>query len=138
MEIWVCSSNDIKPIRHRNFFWEHYQERLNETLLVVNAGGREPCAAPLGDDKKHGDFTDEDHVRCHEALKFVAHPNLRKDTIGSVAVSPLTSLARAPRWEKAGQTSTDCYKNAIIAMCGSKLNLDRMTFCSDRGVGTLI
>ena len=126
-------SNDKKPIRYRKYFWEYYQERLNELLLIINVGDRKSCVMSLTDDKKHADFTGKDHVRCHEGLKCVIHPNLRKGIIGHTAMSPFTNLAYAISWEKAGQTTTDCYINIIIMMCGSKLNLDRIMFCSDRG-----
>ena len=57
----------------------------------------------LDDDKKCADLSDKDHVRCHEGLKLVMHPNFRKGIIGHAAVSPFTICTCAIRWEKTGK-----------------------------------
>ena len=89
-------------MRHRQYFWEKFQARLNELLLIPNAGQRGSSVILLDDEKKHADFLDKDHARYHEGLKLVTHPSLRKGAIGHAAVPPITTLARAMSWEKSG------------------------------------
>ena len=63
MDVWKSLSNDIKHVLHGKILLEFYQECLNELSLVVNAGVRKSCDMTLDDDKKHSDFSDEEHVR---------------------------------------------------------------------------
>ena len=100
---------------------------------MLNVGDRSSNVISLDDDKKHGDFSNKDHMRCYEGLKCVVHPNLRKGMIGHVAASPFAHLTCATSWGKIGQTSTDCCIEITNILFGKKPNLDRIIFCSDRG-----
>ena len=129
--------NDVLPIRHKKYFWEKFQDRLNEELGILSVGDRKINVISLDEDKKYATFENLEHIRYYEGLKLITHPNHRKGIIGHTAVSPLTYLTHAISWEKMGLTSTDCYKNIIQLMHGSKPNLDRIIFCSDRGYWNL-
>ena len=113
MSIWKSLSSDKLPARCRKCFWETFQERLNELLLMLNVGDRSSNVISLDDDKKNGDFSNKDHIRCYEGLKFGIHPNLRKGIIGHTAASSFTHLTYDKLWAKIGQTSTHCYIEII-------------------------
>ena len=109
MHVWKSLSSDKLPVRHRKCFWETFQERLNELLLMLNVGDRSSNVISLDDDKKNGDFSNKDRMRCYEGLKFGIHPNLRKGMIGHAAASPFTNLTCDVSWAKIGHTSTHCH-----------------------------
>ena len=95
MPVWSSLPDGALPVRHRKRFWETFQERSNDLLLVFNASDRSSNVISLDDDKKYGDFSNKDHARCYEGLKFVVHPNLRKGMIGHAAASPFKHLSCA-------------------------------------------
>lgn len=77
-----------------------HQERLNESLRLINAGRRKSNVISLDDDKRHADFTNKECKRRHEGLKLLRHPNLRRGAVGHAAVSPFAALAHDTLREK--------------------------------------
>ena len=87
---------------------------------------------PLDDGKKHASTSDKKQSESREGLKVFTHPNKRKCTVGRAAASPFAHLACATLWEKNGETQTECCIQIIKSLIGTKPNLDRIAFASDR------
>ena len=131
--IWDSLSSNVMPLRYVKPFWERFQDNLNDNSRVIIVGDRSSNVLSLDDDKKYGSISDKNYTKSREGIKVHVHPNKRKGIVGHTAASPFTHLTYAVLWEKNGETQTECYIQIIKSLFGTKPNLDRIIFASDRG-----
>lgn len=130
--VWTLISKNPSSgeSRKKKTFWEKYQDRMNEAFNDVNVLMLGSLLVSLDDDKKKASIGKGKDM---QGLKQHVLTDRRKGIVGHTAVSPATLLTLGVCWEMEGESSYDCYIKLVKEIFGTNPNLDKVTFCSDRG-----
>lgn len=116
--------------RNPKYFWQKFQERMNEAFFEINVSLVGHLLVSLDDDKKKASVGKGKNM---QGLKQHVLSDLRRGIVGHTAVSPATLLTLGVMWEKKGESSYECYVKLVKELFGEDPKLDKVTFCSDRG-----
>jgi hypothetical protein len=130
--VWrkIASGGTSSEGRNKKQFWQKFQDRMNEAFNEINVIMAGSLIVSLDDDKKKASIGKGKDM---QGLKQHVLSDRRKGIVGHTAVSPATLLTLGVCWEMEGQSSYDCYVKLVKEIFGEKPNLDKVTFCSDRG-----
>mmetsp|Transcript_28857 Transcript_28857/g.52205 ORF Transcript_28857/g.52205 Transcript_28857/m.52205 type:complete len:720 (+) Transcript_28857:272-2431(+) len=133
VEMWkkIADSPDGETTgRNKKYFWQKFQDRMNETFNEINVLMMGSLIVSLDDDKKKASIGKGKNM---QGLKQHVLSDRRKGIVGHTAVSPATLLTLGVVWEMEGQSAYECYVKLVKEIFGEKPTLDQVTFCSDRG-----
>lgn len=129
--VWeLISKAKTSEGRNKKHFWKRFEERMNETFLEVNISIMGSLIVSLDDDKKKASVGKGHDM---QGLKQHVLSDRRKGIVGHTAVSPATLLTLGVCWEMQGESAYECYVKLVKEIFGQPPNLDKVTFCSDRG-----